>query len=525
MSFLRVRTSLSGTVHPICSEGIIMNCCTGHSHSPSGILQKVSLILIVVACIIRGYYYIYPKDLWLDEAMLAVAIDNASWSDLFRGKFIYNQSCPLFFAVINKLLSEYTAYSPHVLYAIPTLLGMLVVIFMYFLCRFYEKSEFMSLIAVALVSISAVPLYYSSEFKQYIYECCVAVVLCFCFLRDLHSTKAYSVFLSLKYPLLFSFCLLVSNTSIFISLSIMLSIFLYVIKMDVDFLKSIRSIAIRYGIFIVVAVLYYCLFLRNKELSDYMYAYWGQLFISFDLLKIQYSFETVIIPVFLGMFYVGSFKYLSLALLPFFIAGIFLVYKRNKYVFIAFFSPFVCALIAAFGFYPLGHGGLRGARMSLYLYPLIVFFTSAGLSAACSLAYKRLSKRGMFVYSFSAIVMIICLSVGYYYMKAGSKYQQTYSFFEFVNNAAKSDDAILVYFYTVPSLQYWMRVHDVDVKYAVVNDDAGIDADIFLKNKVFVLYSHCWNDTPEKVENMFKQHGYSVATERDTGSILQVMDK
>ena len=55
--------------------------------------------------------------------MIALAIDKASWLDIFKGKFSYYQSCPIGFAIINKIINIYTGYSQYALYIIPTILG------------------------------------------------------------------------------------------------------------------------------------------------------------------------------------------------------------------------------------------------------------------------------------------------------------------------------------------------------------------------------------------------------------------
>ena len=99
--------------------------------SDNRLLKFFCYILIAYCVFIRCYLYIYHKDLWLDESAIADAIYEASWSDLLAGRLPRMQSCPLAFAVINKLLSYITSYSPYVLYFLPTVAGISIALLIY----------------------------------------------------------------------------------------------------------------------------------------------------------------------------------------------------------------------------------------------------------------------------------------------------------------------------------------------------------------------------------------------------------
>lgn len=500
------------------------------------LLKKACFFILCVACLVRIYFYIFPKDLWLDEAMIAVAIDSASWGEIFRGQFAYNQSCPLFFAFINKVLSELTSYSPHVIYFLPTLMGILLLVCLLWLCQLYERSLLLALICIALAAVCKFPLYYSSEFKQYIYEGLASVLLIANFVRDFHSKTFQEKIFSYKYPLLFSIAFLVATPSVFVSASIFLAIFLYLVKKErIRFFKLLINICLRYSIFVVICGFYYFLYLKNDAVNQAMYTYWERFFIPHDIVRWPQYVKEVAIPVFEGMFSIPYLHKIFLILIGVsFMGGGSIIYRKNIYEFIVFIFPFVFAIIAAFGIYPPGHGGMIGARLSFYLFPIIIFICSVGLFVLCHRILVCIKSRYI-GYIFCFLICCFVLFVNVKYSLSGMAHQQTFSLFDIITSEKKDGNVVLVYSASEPALLYWKKAYKKGFDYRIVQQDIfklknediknALPEDIFMENKLFAVYSHYWDNAPEKMEEIFCEHGYHVATVRENGATLQRISK
>lgn len=332
-------------------------------------------LVVGMASIARIYFCMYPKDFWIDECMIALAIDKCSWPDIFQGNFIFFQRCPIAFAIINKLLNIFTSYTPRVLYVISTALGICLLILMCRLCITYDKNKSFAFICISLVALCQFPLYYSSDFKQYCYEMLTPVILYLFFFNDLKKEYNRNTFISLKYPLLFSVCTLFSNTTVFIAASLCLTMYCYILNQDrAGFFKNTCDFILRYIVYAVFCVVYYVLYLKNEEIIQYMYFYWDKFFIPHNVYELPAYVKNTFWPLWTGMFTVISEKEFPLYILLSFILGLICIYRKNRYEFLSLFILFCIAIVAGLGFYPLGHGGFIGARMSSYLFPVIILY-------------------------------------------------------------------------------------------------------------------------------------------------------
>ena len=494
-------------------------------------------ICILIAAMTRIYFYIYPKDLWLDEAMLALAIDKASWLDIFQGKFSYYQNCPIGFAIINKILNMYTGYSQHALYAIPTILGIGILVLICRFCMCYDNSKLFVLICVSVFAVCKNPLYYSSEFKHYIYEMAVAVILLFIFFNDLKQKSCSNIFTSFKYPLLFIICLVFSNTSIFIAASLCFTMYIYVLcQKESRFIKTTCVFVSRYFIFGVFCVIYYLLYLKNEETSKFMQSYWGKYFIphSFDDLSVYV--ENVFIPFFIGLLRVANIKYFSFILLPFFIAGFVCIYRKNKYEFLSLFLIFVIATVAAFGFYPFGHDGVIGGRLSSYLVPVIVFIASYGLYKILYFLYMKIKLRMYCVWFLCIGMIIFVVNTNIAYFSSDIRHQQTFSLFNEIKEKYKEGDLVYLYNDTVYDhseavFKYWMLINHEKFACTPFRKIEELIFDLQKKftggDRVFIVYSHISRDksVPQRSYDAFKKLGYSIHIKRDNGTELHILTR
>lgn len=149
--------------------------------------------VLVITFISRIYHYFIHKNLWLDENLIAMAIYKTPLIDLLQGKYEYNQSCPLLFGLYNKILAIITNYSPSILYFIPTIVGILLILLIVKFCIQYDGILY-AFICVAIISVCKMPLYYSTEFKQYIFEATATIFLLSNVIHDIQKQNIYIFF-------------------------------------------------------------------------------------------------------------------------------------------------------------------------------------------------------------------------------------------------------------------------------------------------------------------------------------------
>lgn len=147
------------------------------------LLTISSVSILVIAIVTRIYLYSYHKDFWIDESMLACALYNGSWTDILQCKLEYTQCCPLFFALLAKAISPFS-YTQYTLYFLPTCAGIALCLLIYAAAVRLEGKLY-ALLCCFFMCILKMPVYYSSEFKQYIFEGCLAIAMLFIFIRDI----------------------------------------------------------------------------------------------------------------------------------------------------------------------------------------------------------------------------------------------------------------------------------------------------------------------------------------------------
>lgn len=219
-----------------------------------------------------------------------------------------------------------------------------------------------------------------------------------------------------------------------------------------------------------------------------------------------------------------------------FLGGCYALFKKNRYACAACLLPFLFAFFASFGFYPPGatHGGIQGARLSFYLFPIIIFVSATGILYIINKSSFHININVIKYITAGAICIFILFTNGKYIAK-GIEYQQTFNFFNTVYTEKKDNDIVFVYNWTEPALRYWQRVNQKKFAYTVIPSDiftlpenefeSTLPKNIFSQRKIFILYSHYWQNQPEKMEKILLKHGYHVETIHDEIAALQKVYK
>ena len=129
--------------------------------------RKAVCVIILILGLIQ---YLSNRQYWLDESMLAINVRELGWSDLFR-PLKMEQSAPIGFLLLSK--ASITLLGPsEMAFRLPVFL-----IFLASLRIIYKRHDIFSDASIAFIFLTSFLIYYSSEFKQYMFDCFAGVMM------------------------------------------------------------------------------------------------------------------------------------------------------------------------------------------------------------------------------------------------------------------------------------------------------------------------------------------------------------
>lgn len=137
--------------------------------------SRFHYLLILTGVIIRLRQYFFCRDLWVDEAMIALNVINRSYSELLQS-LDYFQVSPLGFLFLQKTMVVLFGSSELVLRFWPLVFGIAAIFTFYKLLK-ATASPWVVSIALFVFVFSFKLVYYSSEFKQYSLELLLSILL------------------------------------------------------------------------------------------------------------------------------------------------------------------------------------------------------------------------------------------------------------------------------------------------------------------------------------------------------------
>lgn len=132
----------------------------------SALWTYLAIMVLALGVLARIYCYVWHKDLWLDEAMLAFSMYGISFRELFFAPLPFTQAAPLGFLLVSKTLGAVFGYSEWVLYFLPFVCGLGTLILAYMIGK-RLFSPFGCFVFVLLAVGNMGLLHYTTEFKQY----------------------------------------------------------------------------------------------------------------------------------------------------------------------------------------------------------------------------------------------------------------------------------------------------------------------------------------------------------------------
>ena len=332
--------------------------------------DKLFLISVAVAftgIALRLKQYLTNRSLWSDEASLALNIVERSFKELAQ-PLDYHQGAPLGFLWIQKGIVILFGSSEYALRLVPLICGISSLFIFWFIAAKYLNKR-ATCLAFTLFAISDLPIYFSSEAKQY--SCDVMVgLLTLVMLFSLTKRNQNLGYLSvIGYGLLGAIFIWMSHPAIFFLGSVGISvIYGYYVRSEYN---KIKYLVLMGSVWVVSFLTFFITSLYNLTQNQYLLNYWRDGFppaFSKPLAILEWTIEALLstfeYPGGLATFGLAAFLY---------VIGFVVLYQRDRITLIGLSLPIGFTLLASFlGKYPFSN------RLILFIIPLLLIPIAEG---------------------------------------------------------------------------------------------------------------------------------------------------
>ncbi len=354
---------------------------------------RIASYAIIFYCIaLRFYYFTHDKFFWLDESLLFLSLYDADLLSVITQKNIYLQTYPSLFGFISFVFIKILGISPCSLRFISFVSSCAFFPLLYILSKKIIDEKY-AFICLLVSSFNYLLIYYCNEYKQYSTEATVTLVLLLYYFSNPYKTNITYTFVTISILSIF-----LSTPSPFIILSIIICFYINslfgvatkkIVSKTISFIKDNFFQFLLLG---VVSILYYYLCLRNGDANNGNV--WGQGMLPHNLKDMPSWFKDVFVVILSRLMSNGALFKLGTIVLYFAFFGIIIsIFSNNS------FSKFTRVFVVVFfisisGIYSLGlvSWGIKGARLSLYIIPIIVLFSSFFIYNALNIIYKYIDK-------------------------------------------------------------------------------------------------------------------------------------
>lgn len=474
-----------------------------HSDTTTIVIWCISLIFIILGVYISFLLYCSNRNLWLDEAMLAYSLNTRSLFDLTRSVLEMDQSAPVLYLYVVKIItlifntSEFTLR----ILSFTSFVGVLVLVYLLMKDAFTVRYP---ILCTSFVSNLFVLLYYSNEFKPYMTDCfIILIVLYLYYLYNKGTLKILS--LSLVYSILLWF----SNPAIFFAGAVFIYEFVkYILNKDkISVYKTFLG-----GMIIIVSFLIlYILWLKPVANSEYMIQYWEHY--KFPLIPKSINDIKKIMQISRELIAVMSRWTIVLLLLI--CSGIIIsITAKNKYSIVISISILLVLIASYIGKYPFYQ------RLMLFIYPIF--------SILIFIALDSLMRENKKWHNNALIVgLIILVFAGNFkslrYLNYSNRFnggEEPGKLIEYVDENIQENQLLYVYYHAIPVFSF---MNGYDNLHIGKNIDDSIDNIILgehfnteFKNDIgiitsfdecYILFSHIIGDRIKPLMEALEEKG------------------
>lgn len=471
--------------------------------------RHIAYALVALGIVVRIYQYIFHKDLWLDEAMIAYSAYGISWSELFFQALPNLQSAPFLFLVVSKFLGSIFGYGEHTLYFLPCVFGIATLILALKIAKLLFGDKTIGFLAfVVLVCGSLGLIYYSAEFKQYGIEAFCGFLLVYFYLKNLEFKKFIAISV---------LCFLSSHTGIFVAFACIAGYFYKTFSTPFSlksWIKNNSAFILLSAFLAVLFIIYYFAYIRYQAVDGF-YEFWREYFIPLNPLEIP-SFFVKMLPLYkdftpfdkdrVATFVIPLYMLVSCI-------GLLWLWQNKRDIFVVCVGILaICVGLSLMKIYPFAH------RLSLFV---SVFFYIMCASGANYL-YDRFSVKW---WRQSLIVCILGLGIFGVYKNAQKflpEHRHIEQTHDFITQIAKeyhesrlSDSAKCVFVYSSakPAFLYYSHIDNLTIPHKIFDkefneQDSNVKFGDLSCQKIWILASHY---PPINWANLLIAHAKSIS--------------
>jgi hypothetical protein len=342
-------------------------------------MQKKNLAYLIVALGVafRLYYFAFNPSVWGDEASLANNIIERDIYKLCTQALNNNQAAPPGYLFFEKIIGSFFGYSEPSLRFFALLSGV-GALFVFHRTTNLLSDSWAGLTALAFFSLSSFLIYHSAEVKQYSTEVLASTIVLYFAVKFRHHLSYKD---ALMWGVVFSFCILFSNPSIFMLAGTFSVLFLHsLVRKKYSFFRGLLLCSFLWSATFLV---YYWLVLSvNSNVKD-LIATWSTEFFPLPTDKISMrwylkktvltfnnplglSIDTDFLPyIYIRWRYVICFCYAGFVMT---IVGGYVWWKKSRYILAILLLPFLLTIVASFlNRYPIHERFLLFLVPSFYL--------------------------------------------------------------------------------------------------------------------------------------------------------------
>jgi len=464
--------------------------------------------IIIIGVLLATIQLLFNRSLWLDEVSIARNLLNRDFLELLK-PLEHGQIAPIGYLYITKVFGLIFGYGEISLRFYSYLSYIFSIPLLYYASlRLSSNNRVISLLSVAIFSISMTSIYYASELKQYSSDILICLVILNSFLLYNENSR------SIKYLILFGITGVVSIWFSNIAIICLFSFGTYLLYDKVYKNRNFLFIIIL-SLWILSFVIYYFNFIYLHPTTAYMQEYWHNNFMSFDVFSVDFY-------LFWARVYYHSFallfsdSYLGIFIFPIILFSIFRLIRVKKYwiLFILIFPIVVHLCLSGLKLYPYA------LRLILYLSPLLIYLYANGLFEI----YQLIKNKSKYL---KVLVLIpILISVYPVWKDFPLEKEELKPLLSILDKEMDEGETLYIYYATNFAFKYYQQINFCDVRgdviYGTINRENinGYNQELSelleLETNYYLLFSHDYKYERDYFVYFLLENGSTVITEEFT---------
>ena len=464
-------------------------------------------VICLLGLLLRAYFYLLNRSLWLDEATLALNIVNRSFPELFN-PLDYNQAAPIGFLLLQKMVVTLLGNRDFILRSIPLLAGLASVPLMYSVSKRYCIGS-AQLVSLGLFALSEWLIFYSSELKQYSTDVLTTLILLLIAPKCLEGKIKPIVTLGIAGIA----GIWLSHPALFVCAGIFLTIGLTFLKRkDYRLLVWLSGII---AVWVINLIMIYLISLQYMASNSTLVEFhndsfaplspWNDLGWYYKALISMLDNPAGLPATFmtLGLMIVGGFSFAS----------------RRWQLSMVLITPFLLALVAsAFKKYPFN------GRLLLFATPILFMMIAEGLERVRMTLTKVNKPITILLFAFTVIYLLYAPAVvAYHNVRARPMGEHIKPVMAYLRENYQKDDLIYLYYAAEPAFKFYSPMYGFDSDdYIVGTGDRNTpsqylpDIDRLRGTKrVWFVFSHNCTWCPVNEEQFILGHLNKIGTMKD----------